>query len=689
MRKKKSMITYLLIGSLALAGMTGCQSQSSSTKEASASSADTSVITESSSDTSAAVVSAAEIDTEFTARDLEVGYEETTAVQITLNGDGVLISGTGATFADGVLTISQEGTYVLNGELSDGQVVVNAQDTDKVQIVLNGAFIHCENQAPIYIKQADKVFLTLQEGTENTLADNGADYVVADGDSNVDGVIFSKADLTINGNGSLNVTANYKHGIVSKDDLVITGGAITVTANGQGLYGKDCVKIKDGTFELNTQSDGIQSDNAEDEDRGFVYIAGGTFTINSQTDGIQAETVLRVDDAAITMTTGGGSANASTDEKGDVRMEWGKWGQTGQTSQTSDEQTEETVSAKGLKSGSELLVNGGSFMIDSSDDSMHCNGDMTISGGNFTINSGDDGVHTDDVLIIRGGSILIEKSYEGLEGNSITITGGEIDITASDDGMNAAGGSDTAVQERPGQNSFSGDSNIFVRISGGMIKVNAQGDGIDSNANLYVDGGEVYVEGPTNDGNGALDYGGTAEVTGGIMLAVGSTGMAQGFSDSSTQYSILHNLSSSVEAGTTVTLKDSDGNELISYTPEKIYQSVIITLPELKDGTYQIAAGDLTEEITVSSVVTSNGNGGMGGGPQGGRGGQQGGAGMQPPEGESMGQPPEGGNMQPPDGESMGQLPENGNIQPPERKEGEQPVQNETKSSEERSASEV
>ena len=562
-------------------------------------------------------VPAADIDLEFTARDLDVGYEESTVVKITLNGSGASVTGSGASAADGAVTITAAGTYVVSGALDDGKLVVNAGENDKVQIVLNGASIHCEDYAAIYIRKADKVFLTLAEGTENVLSD-GTDYVLsADEESNADGVIFSKADLTINGGGSLTVTASYKHGIVSKDDLVITGGTITVTANGQGLNGKDCVKIRDGVFTLNTQSDGIQSDNAEDAARGYIYIAGGQFDITAETDGLQAETVLRIDGGAFRLTTGGGSANASTDAGGNGRPSWGNWGGFGRQDNSSSAKAD-TASAKGLKAGSELVINGGTFTVDSSDDSIHCNGDATIAGGVLSLSSGDDGVHADDALLVSGGTIHITKSYEGLEGANIIVSGGEISLVASDDGLNAAGGNDGSSQGgRPGQNSFAAGSSYFIKISGGTLRINAGGDGIDSNGTLAVEGGETYVSGPTDSGNGALDYETEATISGGILVAVGSTGMAEGFSSSSTQCSLLYNLSSSVQGGGDVILTDAGGNTLVSFTPEKTYQSVVISAPGMAEGdTVTLKTGTQSNIVTLTSIVTSNG-GGMGGGGMG------------------------------------------------------------------------
>ena len=600
------------------------------TDRGSADSSGTEGSTVSGSTTAAAgtAVSAADIDLEFTARDLEVGYEESTAVKITLNGSGASVTGSGASAADGAVTITAAGTYVVSGTLDDGQLIVNAGENDKVQIVLNGASIHCEDHAAIYVRQADKVFLTLAEGTENALSD-GTDYVLsADEESNVDGVIFSKADLTINGGGSLTVAASYKHGIVSKDDLVITGGTIIVTANGQGLNGKDCVKIRDGVFTLNTQSDGIQSDNTEDTARGYIYIAGGQFDITAETDGLQAETVLRIDGGTFCLTTGEGSDNASTDAGGNDRPGWGNWGGFGGQDNSSSAATD-TASAKGLKAGSELVINGGTFTVDSSDDSIHCNGDATIAGGVLSLSSGDDGVHADDALLVSGGTIHITKSYEGLEGANITVSGGEISLVASDDGLNAAGGNDGSSQGgRPGQNSFTAGSSYFIKISGGTLRINAGGDGIDSNGTLAVEGGETYVSGPTDSGNGALDYETEATISGGIFVAVGSTGMAEGFSSSSTQCSLLYNLSSSVQSGGDVILTDADGNTLVSFTPEKTYQSVVVSAPGMAEGdTVTLKTGTQSNIVTLTSIVTSNG-GGMGGGmgdPHGGMGGGPGG----------------------------------------------------------------
>lgn len=576
----------------------------------------------------AKTTSAEEIDIEFSSRDLDVGYDENTATKIILNGSEVSLSGAGASYADGVVTISTEGTYLVSGTLADGQLVVDAADTDKIQIVLKDASITCEGHAALFVKQADKVFVTLAEGSENALK-SGAVYTLGEEDSNVDGVVFSRADLTFNGNGKLTIDAAYKHAVVSKDDLVITGGTYEITAAKGGLYGKDCVKIADGTFLLETGTDAIQTSNAEEEGRGYVYIAGGGFTISAGTDAIQAETVLRIDGGDFDLITGGGSQNASTDSQGNANGAWGQWGPGGMrpVAIQSSDSTDTSDSAKGLKAGSSMVVFGGNFDIDSSDDALHCNGTMHLYDGTYLIQTGDDGVHADDALTIDGGSITIEKSYEGLEGLSVTVSGGDIQVTASDDGINAAGGSDTAMPGRPGQNSFKSadDSDMFIRITGGTLTINASGDGLDSNGNFYMEGGTVYVSGALNDGNAALDYDGSAQITGGTIIAAGMSGMAQGFSTSSTQCSILYGFSSTFPAGTAVTLTDSQGNTLATYSPPKSYQSIVISCPQMTQGeTYTLSAGSQSQSITLSSIVTAQGTSGMGGGGMGGgMGGQQ------------------------------------------------------------------
>lgn len=647
--KGKRIFAVLMSALIIVSALAGCSGNSSQT---SSESSENKTAASSSSSESSRTAAAKSVNANFTARDMDIGYEETDAVKISCSGSDFNISGSGAAAKDGVLTISKEGTYVFSGSIDEGRIVVNVTDKEKVQLVLNGFTIKCTTHSPLFIKSADKVFITLKDGTENTITDGTSYTKLADDESNVDAAVFSRADMTINGNGSLTVNGNMKNGIVSKDDLAITGGTITVNAKNNGICGKDCVKIADGTITVKSEGDGIKSNNSEDTSKGYIYIGGGKINITSTTDAIQAETTLTIEKGEFTLNTGGGSENSSKTSNGKDNPQWGKWGQ-----DNSSAAEEDTASAKGLKAGGDIKISNATVTADTSDDSIHSNSNVTIENGTFKLKSGDDGIHADTSTVINSGNILIEKSYEGIEGSNVTINGGTIELTASDDGINAAGGSDSsAMGGRMGQNSFTENSDVYIKITGGKITVNASGDGLDSNSNLIIEGGEIYVNGPTSDGDGALDYDGTATISGGTLIAVGSSGMAQGFSDSSTQCSILYNLSSGHSAGEKITLADSSGNEILSYTATKQFSSVVISSSKItKSGKYKLTVGSESYDIEMSSTVYSNGSSGFGGGGMGGN----------KPDGfgrGNMGTPPDGNPPQMQDG-----------TNPPEKPDGEDP----------------
>lgn len=623
----KRIFTVLLAGLLCAAVFTGCDS----TPESDDSSSNTSV-NQSKGENSA--TEASKSDSSFTNRDMDASYDEKTAVKIECNGSEYNINGGGASENGGVLTINKAGTYILSGNIDDGRIVISADKQDKVQLVLNNLSITSKNHSPLLIKSADKVFITLADKTENTLTDSAQYTALADDESNVDGTIFSKADLTINGSGSLDVTGNMKNGIVSKDDLVITGGSITVKAKNNGICGNDCVKIADGNIKISAESDGIKSSEAENADKGYIYIGNGTLNITSGEDAVQAETNLTVENAKIDISTGSGSDGSTKTHSND------KFGRNNFNS--TPQQESNSASTKGLKAGGDIVIENATITADTEDDAIHCNNNLTINSGTLKLASGDDGIHADNAVVISGGDINISKSYESIEGANITVSGGKIDVTSSDDGINAGGGADSSsLGGRPGQNNFGENSDTFIKITGGTITVNAEGDGIDSNGNLSVEGGEIYVNGPQNSGNGALDYEGTAVISGGTVVAVGASSMAAGFGDGSSQCAILYNLNSTHSGGTDIKLLDSNGTEIISYTPAKAYQSVVISTPQLKQNeSYTLTAESETAQITLSSVTYSNGGGGFGG--HGGHGGGRGdGGGFTPPTDAPNGNPPQ------------------------------------------------
>ena len=394
---------------------------------------------------------------------------------------------------------------------------MNAPDDAKVQIVLSGADITSSSSAAIYALNADKVFLTLAEGTENTLT-NGGEYVAID-DNNIDAVIFAKTDLTLNGSGSLTIHAAAGHGVAAKDELTITQGSYTITAASHGLSAKDSLAVAGGSFTITSGKDGIHAENTDDTTLGIVYLADGSFVINAQGDAISASGALQIDDGSYELTTGEGSASVVMTSS-DSLTGRGQWTdpQTAQSAPATEE-TEESVSQKGIKAEGSFTVLGGTFTLDTVDDGLHAGGDLLISDGEFTIRSGDDGIHSDGAVTIQNGSFNIPYCYEGIEGLSITVENGDFQITSEDDGMNAAGGMDSSGFGgfgRGGQDSFSSNSTSEIVINGGTFVVVSKGDCIDSNGALTINGGTLDLT-CNGSGNTALDTDGNYTNNGGSV----------------------------------------------------------------------------------------------------------------------------------------------------------------------------
>ncbi|MFL0506539.1 carbohydrate-binding domain-containing protein [Ureibacillus sp. 179-F W5.1 NHS] len=665
----------------------------------------------------------------YDSEDEYTSWEEEGVTFVNLNGTSADFSGDGGVILEeNQILIRTTGTYVFEGTLDDGQIVVDAEDTGTVRLVLNGVTINSSTSAPIYIKQADKAVISLEEYTVNTLTDAN-EYRYDEQETEPDAAIFSNDDLTINGLGSLTVQGNYEDGIKSDDDLLFTGGQVHVVSADEGIVGKDLLAVKEANITVESVGDGLKASNTEDEQQGNIVLESGSVTIQSEGDGIQAEKTVVVADGNYDIVTGGGSPETieNTDEFGmgggmerpghmdeldlstmidsmlegvdisddikeqlestesmeelqailedypelqqqleifsiDGRQNMGQGGPmagsaTGDSNdstdgtetmpqmpngeerpdgsesssgqppeeapemnneqstgeESSENQTVEdeeaitddtTVSTKGVKAGTEIIVVGGTIQVDSFDDAVHSDGNVTISGGQLIANSGDDGIHANTEAVISGGDITIEKSLEGLEGRNITISDGTIHIIAADDGVNVNSeevgfgmmhgnvNGDTATGEAPESIETTTEDEGNLLIEGGYLYVNADGDGLDSNNTMEMTGGTVIVYGPTNSGNGSLDYANSFNVEGGMLIAVGSSGMAQGISDSSSQNAIMMTFDEVQEAGTTIYVGDNDGQQIIALEPEKEYQTVIISSPELKtDESYTIRSG--------------------------------------------------------------------------------------------------
>lgn len=498
----------------------------------------------------------------FTANDLDGSWDTDDATKITLCGDSGTVSGNGAFMNGNDLIISDAGNYIVSGELSGGSIIVDTDDASKVWILLNGVKISCPDNAAISVNNADKVFLTLAENSEN-IVESGAEYSADALADKVDGVIFTHDDLTINGTGTLMVGGGYQHGIAANDDLVITGGTISVSSVADAIRVNDSLNIKDAVLTVAAGDDGI----VVDEQTGSLYIESGTFDIVAADDGI------------------------------------------------------------------------------------HTGSDTIIQSGSFEIKAGDDGIHSDTAITINGGTFLISECYEGIEAQTIDIKDGEITIYCLDDGINANGGNDSFANMgmpfhageggapsgappfhgaeggefkpngappmgQAGGQTHADASGIMptVSISGGKIVIiNSQGrdaDGIDSNGDIVISGGEVYISLNGEGINCALDYGrengGTCKINGGIVVAAGGYMMLEEISSGSEQASIVYVTEGASDS--LVVLADSDGETVLSYEIPLSFTAVTISCPELKTGnTYTINIGEIADEITITEVAGTYG----------------------------------------------------------------------------------
>ncbi len=528
------------------------------------------------------------------------------SVTATNASGGVVSNPSNLTISGANVTITASSEISVSGESTSGQLAVNVDKTaepeGKVVLNLEGLTLSNSSAAPIYVEAiGDEVQISAKNGTTNTISDGTSHtdtYVDSDGNTNtVNGAIFSRDDLKLKGKGTLIVNGNTEDGIVCKNDLKIWNGNITVNAADDGIRGNDSVRIGDPdaadysslSVTVNTNNgssggDGIKT-NSDEDGKGYVTINGGTVNIDSYADGIQAEQTFTMNGGELNITTYQGSNFTGSASGGNGGWGGGMGGNDGNSNKTD-------ISAKGIKavgvydeagttwqSGGDLIVNGGTITIDSSDDSLHCGGDMQLLGGSMTLATADDGAHSDHALTIgsTGGDydapyVNITKSYEGIEGVDITQNSGTVMVTSSDDGYNAAGGADSSGNNNSGgwgQGSWGGpgggsssDGSQTMTFNGGYAYVNAAGDGLVSNGNIDVNGGYVFVS-QTGGGNGPLDCGdsnNSITYSGGTVIAAGSSDMFE----TPSSYSFLS--TTSVSAGQTITFTDASGNVLATFT---------------------------------------------------------------------------------------------------------------------------
>ncbi len=526
----------------------------------------------------------------------------------TTASDGVNVNGS-------IVTVTKSGTYTFSGESTQGQIIVNTDDTAEpealVTLELDGLTLSNETAAPIFIQNAgDEAVISVKNGTVNTISD-GKSHTDTDTSSEgetstVNGAIYAKDDLKIKGKGTLNVNGNTEDGIVCKDDLKLWNGTINVTAMDDGIRGNDSVRIGDTTDSSNygtlsvhvttTSGDGIKSTSTE-TGKGYVTISGGSVTIDSYADGIQAEQNFTMTGGTVDITTYEGSSYGGSSSGSNTQ--WGGgMNQDGNSNKTD-------ISAKGIKavglydttgttwqSGGELTISGGSLTVDSSDDSLHAGGDIAITGGEMTLSSADDAIHSDHTVNIGEGSantyddltIIIPTAYEGVEGMTINQNSGTVIVNTTDDGYNAAGGADSSgnMGGGPGggwgQGSFGQSSGSYaLNLKGGFVRVNASDgdhDGFDSNGTLTISGGITI-----SNGSDAFDAESSLSYTGGVFVEdTGRGGMGGGMMGGGMMgggsLSTDVSASANISADERITLTDSSGNVIVSFIADKSVSSI-------------------------------------------------------------------------------------------------------------------
>ena len=560
-------------------------------------------------------------DTEyFTSKDQDGDWDSSEATVITLKRNEAVISGNGAYTSDGNVVITNAGYYVVSGSLTDGYLSVDAYDSSKVFIRLDGVEINCSDDACIRVEKADKVFLTLAEGSQNTLNSGStySDQALSDG---TDGTIFAHDDLTINGSGSLTVNAAYRHGIAANDDLVITGGTITVTAAADAIHANDSLRIKEASITVDAGDDGLVTSN--EKENGYLYIESGTINVTAADDGIHTTGEITLAGGDITVSAGNDGIHSDTS----IYIRNG------------------TLLIDKCYEGIEALiidVSGGDITIYPTDDGFNANGnsDSQIGAGGM---GGGMGRGKGD----RGGMHGPQDTGSGASAgdmpappdmNSTTSAGNmpappDMDSNVNSDmnsqmssDMNSQMSSDMNSQMSSGMNSGDGnsksstaanDEETYISISGGTIRIiNEAGndaDGLDSNGDIFISGGSIYVSLQGSGSNSAVDFGsesgGVAEISGGTIIACGASSMAEAFDSSSTQASILYNTSTVAEAGTTLSIKDTEGDILLSWEVPCSFSSALVSCPQLETGgTYTVSIGDDTEEITLEEISASYGD---------------------------------------------------------------------------------
>ena len=509
-------------------------------------------------------------------------YDDSDSIIIELTGTSAKCTHESVNINNSVITITGNETYTISGNLENGSIIVNAPSNAKPRLILKNAHITAANTAAVYISNADHVYITAADSTDNSLA--STDFT---DDNTIDGALFSKDDITLEGSGKLTISSD-GHGIVCNDDLTVAGGMYDINSADNALDAHDSITLANSMITADAGNDGIHCENNDDSSKGSILIENSTLNITSQCDGISAENNIEINGGEISITTGGGSKVSENNMLDDFPP-------TGRPRQNkfNDNSAENTQpSSKGIKSKSSITINSGAFNIDAADDAIHSDISAVINGGSFSVKTSDDAIHCNEKLMITDGSIAVNQCYEGLEADIIEISGGTIDIYANDDGINAA---DSTSSNNIGRFE-KGNSNII--ISGGTLNVTAKGDCIDANGNLTVNGGNTVLQSGDRGDTAMLDYDRIAEINGGTFIATGSSSMAQSFSGGNQGYIAV--ICGKQAAGTKINVTDSNGDIIITHSPALSFKALIISTPQLvSNDTCTLTVGSSSQEFTI------------------------------------------------------------------------------------------
>ena len=569
---KKILTSATSVTLLAALALTGCSTTSNALASgtAAASSVGTTATTSSATATDTATSSSSfstnvksgeklDVDTHYSEQDLSWDTSSETAIDLSnpTATDGVTVE-------DGTLTITKAGTYKLSGEYQ-GQIKVETADSDAVRLVLDNANITNSSGAALNVVNADEVILYSASGTTNTISD-GADYT-ATGEDDPDAVVYSKADLTIAGEGTLKVNGNHEDGIHTNDGLVIASGTLEVNAANTGIKGKDYVDILGGTINVTAQQDGIKSTNDTDEGKGWTRLSNGTVTVNAGDDGFKASRVVEISGGSLTV-----------------------------------EQSDEGIEAQYIN------ISGGDVNVTSADDGM--NASLKTSDSEST----DSSANTSDTANQQQGSLpggqqngTSNQQQQGTgqppQGQPPAMSGTSQDGT-SQNGTTGTGQQGTGQPPQGGMPGGGGGTfeviDAAINVSGGNITVNAEGDGIDSNGVTTLSGGTLIVNGPSQGGNAALDTNGDLLLNGATVLSGSTADMFEAPSTNSTSGYLKLTNSSGFEQGSTVQVADSSGKVVANYKVTKSNVQLVLV------SSSSIVKGQSYTVYTTTSAVDSN-----------------------------------------------------------------------------------